>query len=1044
MKEINPHELSFLIRNEIKLVIWDMDDTFWRGTISEGTVTIIEEHLALLQILNERGILNSICSKNEFDVVEVRLKESDIWDDFVFPSINWESKGARIQRTIEKFGFLCKNTLFIDDNVRNLEEARYYNSEINTLQSVDGDLIRSSPHLQGNPNKGHDRLQEYKISERRFKKKESFSSNRKFLIDSEIKVFVDFDVESHLDRCIELNNRSNQLNFSKNRCDDIRKSRSLMLKSLNKFTATGGAVFCRDKYNDYGLIGYFIFGMMRNDDPSEALFKSSDFHFVFSCRILNMGIEQFIYKGFIKGEGRANSAYPSLHSLRDFEEDLCYISRFDNYDEYMDGNCLSPPIREKMAYVGSCETVHTISFIHHECHELYQCRFLELSDDEFESLFEFDLLVISLWLHAPNQAKEIQKKVEDIFQRSKSDCLKVILIDAADVRFRGRIILNERAFLVSKPFDRNKIIHDSMHYHRSEYIALSKLIVDAYHRLNDPFWASKMPLPFSTEKPKTVLSRQIQSRKTPDLWTLQSSRPTDMHGLLGGAAVFLIAGGPSFNEIDLDLLDQAGCLTMGLNNSPKNFRPDYWISVDEPSHFLRSIWLDPKIVKFVRSEHRNKELLDSEVRIRGKTKVDECPSIVFYESNLNFKVSSFLIEPSISWGGDASSVGRSVMLAALKTLYHLGAGHVFLLGVDFQMSSEYTYHFPQERSKSSVDGNRKSYHRLAKIFEELHPLFEAENFHVWNCNQDSHLKAFPFLPFEDAIAFARSRLPSAIGKEKSKGLYDRIEERNNSAGIFADLKNNEMKSSIRRIDRNKRPKPVQAESLSMSDVSLPESAGVLLLADSKLEWMLPWWMHNFERSNSELSVAIVDVGLSSEAVRWLTSKDRELIRLPENLPELRSAWFYKPFAILNSPFEATVFSDLDCEIRGDISQMNLWSSDGLVIGNDLFPVGESRKLFREKFYYNTGLIGVRKDNPIISSWCEETVNLHSTLRSDQEVLNLVLYEKEARIVELPAHYHQLRLEGDHKDAVVMHWTGDHGKNYIRKQIQNWEHVFQGS
>ena len=30
--------------DKIKLVIWDLDDTFWNGTISEGTVEIPEKH----------------------------------------------------------------------------------------------------------------------------------------------------------------------------------------------------------------------------------------------------------------------------------------------------------------------------------------------------------------------------------------------------------------------------------------------------------------------------------------------------------------------------------------------------------------------------------------------------------------------------------------------------------------------------------------------------------------------------------------------------------------------------------------------------------------------------------------------------------------------------------------------------------------------------------------------------------------------------------------------------------------------------------------
>ena len=51
--------------DKIKLVVWDLDDTFWQGTISEETVEIPEKNRALLKNLTDIGIINSICSKND-------------------------------------------------------------------------------------------------------------------------------------------------------------------------------------------------------------------------------------------------------------------------------------------------------------------------------------------------------------------------------------------------------------------------------------------------------------------------------------------------------------------------------------------------------------------------------------------------------------------------------------------------------------------------------------------------------------------------------------------------------------------------------------------------------------------------------------------------------------------------------------------------------------------------------------------------------------------------------------------------------------------
>ena len=43
----------------LKLVIWDLDDSFWDGTLSEGPVRLIEENVRLIKTLAERGIVSS-------------------------------------------------------------------------------------------------------------------------------------------------------------------------------------------------------------------------------------------------------------------------------------------------------------------------------------------------------------------------------------------------------------------------------------------------------------------------------------------------------------------------------------------------------------------------------------------------------------------------------------------------------------------------------------------------------------------------------------------------------------------------------------------------------------------------------------------------------------------------------------------------------------------------------------------------------------------------------------------------------------------------
>ena len=150
---------------KIKLIIWDLDETFWKGTLSEEGVQIPEVNRQLILQLTDIGIVNSICSKNDFDKVQKQMEEEKLWEYFVFPSVNWEAKGNRIKQTIEDMQLRPANVLFLDDNPSNREEARFFCPEI----MVDGPEILEELAKQvkeaEKKDPAHKRLKQYKVLE---------------------------------------------------------------------------------------------------------------------------------------------------------------------------------------------------------------------------------------------------------------------------------------------------------------------------------------------------------------------------------------------------------------------------------------------------------------------------------------------------------------------------------------------------------------------------------------------------------------------------------------------------------------------------------------------------------------------------------------------------------------------------------------------------------------------------------------------------------------------------------------------------------------
>ena len=271
--------------SKIKLVIWDLDETLWNGILSEGTVQFVEENIQLIRDLTDAGVVNSICSKNDPDKVDEALKKMGIDDLFVFKSITWTSKGSRVKQIISEMNLREPNVLFIDDNTTNLGEVESCCPKI--MAATDKFIPELIRYYSAAPKKDleHKRLEQYKVLERKEEFKATTESNLDFLRKCGIQVSMDSDCKPYLDRIEELVHRANQLNFTK-----VRSSEEELREVLQDSEIKKGIVRVKDNFGDYGIVGFY------------ALQDNRLLHFVFSCRTLNMGVEQYVYHALGKPE----------------------------------------------------------------------------------------------------------------------------------------------------------------------------------------------------------------------------------------------------------------------------------------------------------------------------------------------------------------------------------------------------------------------------------------------------------------------------------------------------------------------------------------------------------------------------------------------------------------------------------------------------------------------------------------------------------------------------------------------------------------------
>jgi FkbH-like protein len=273
----------------VRLVIWDLDETFWHGTLTEGGCTYNDENHKIVMELASRGILSSICSKNDFSAVRKVLEERGIWDYFIFPSINWDAKGPRLATLIESVQLRPETVLFIDDNPTNLNEALHFVPGLQiTNQTFISDIL-CDHRFKGKDDSSLSRLKQYKILEKRKEDEVAAGKdNIEFLRSSNIRISIDYDIESNIDRAIELINRTNQLNFTKNRLpEDPEAAKTELCGLLRNHFVQAGLVRVMDNYGDYGFSGFYATA----NYPSGLHLL----HYCFSCRTLGMGIETYVY-----------------------------------------------------------------------------------------------------------------------------------------------------------------------------------------------------------------------------------------------------------------------------------------------------------------------------------------------------------------------------------------------------------------------------------------------------------------------------------------------------------------------------------------------------------------------------------------------------------------------------------------------------------------------------------------------------------------------------------------------------------------------------
>ncbi|WP_375497253.1 HAD-IIIC family phosphatase [uncultured Nostoc sp.] len=308
----------------IKCVVWDLDNTLWQGVLLEDKKVSLRENIVeIIQILDSRGILQSIASKNEPATAIAKLEEFGLKEYFLYPQINWNSKASSLKEIANLLNIGIDAIAFIDDQLFELEEVKFSCPKILCINADEIRYIVDMPVM--NPrfiteDSKLRRLMYLNDIERNSFEKEFIGTQEEFLATLNMTFTISSAQEDDLQRAEELTIRTNQLNttgytYSYDELNQFRQSdkHKMLISSLE------------DKYGNYGKIGLALV------ECEEVVWTLK--LLLMSCRVMSRGVGTIMLNHIMK-LAKNNNVRLRAEFISNNRNRMMYISyKFSGFQE---------------------------------------------------------------------------------------------------------------------------------------------------------------------------------------------------------------------------------------------------------------------------------------------------------------------------------------------------------------------------------------------------------------------------------------------------------------------------------------------------------------------------------------------------------------------------------------------------------------------------------------------------------------------------------------------------------------------------------------
>ncbi|MFJ4961975.1 HAD-IIIC family phosphatase [Streptomyces sp. NPDC088729] len=308
----------------VKCLVWDLDNTLWRGTLLEDEDVVLTEAIrAVVTSLDARGILQSVCSRNDHDHAWARLEALSIADHFVLPEIGWGPKSAAVRRISERLGFAPGTIAFIDDQPAERAEVAHHLPDVRCYPAEAAATLPGLPEFSPRTVTADSRQRRrmYQSGFRRADERALFTgSHEDFLRSLDMVLSIGRATEEALSRVEELTLRTSQMNATGVHYP-IEALRTLIAHPSHEVLVA--TLF--DRFGPHGAVGVTL--LRKHPEAWHLRLLAT------SCRVVAYGVGTVILNWLVDQAARAG-----VHLVADFRAtdrnrmmEIAY--RFAGFDE---------------------------------------------------------------------------------------------------------------------------------------------------------------------------------------------------------------------------------------------------------------------------------------------------------------------------------------------------------------------------------------------------------------------------------------------------------------------------------------------------------------------------------------------------------------------------------------------------------------------------------------------------------------------------------------------------------------------------------------